>query len=276
MQSHKRAFTLIELLVVIAIIAILAAILFPVFAQAKLAAKKTQDLSNLKQLGTAESLYLGDYDDTYHSPAHYTSPNGAVLFYSMMMPYMKNAEMFHSPAYGFEWTSNNQAWDWALLYQQGLAKKANDGTYSIAISYGANNTEPVVWGDCGGAFGNWGDGSAGIGHFGPMRPDGLNVSATAVAEPSGTIMFTNAKFPDLWAIGDHDFLVNGNLPCGFTSVGYYGWNYSDAQKAGAFNGQNNITYTDTHAKSKKMFSTCPNEWTIQDDASVDPIASCRK
>ena len=58
-----RAFTLIELLVVIAIIAILAAILFPVFAQAKLAAKKTQTLSNVKNIGTGFQLYAGDYDD---------------------------------------------------------------------------------------------------------------------------------------------------------------------------------------------------------------------
>jgi prepilin-type N-terminal cleavage/methylation domain-containing protein/prepilin-type processing-associated H-X9-DG protein len=59
----KQAFTLIELLVVIAIIAILAAILFPVFASAKEAAKKTQSLSNLKQIGTAWMLYSGDVDD---------------------------------------------------------------------------------------------------------------------------------------------------------------------------------------------------------------------
>jgi prepilin-type N-terminal cleavage/methylation domain-containing protein len=61
----KRGFTLIELLVVIAIIAILAAILFPVFAQAKESAKKTQCLSNTKQIGTATYLYLNDYDDTF-------------------------------------------------------------------------------------------------------------------------------------------------------------------------------------------------------------------
>jgi len=61
----KKAFTLIELLVVIAIIAILAAILFPVFAQAKSAAKKTSDLSNLKQLAVGTLMYAGDYDDLF-------------------------------------------------------------------------------------------------------------------------------------------------------------------------------------------------------------------
>src|ERR1044072_2960298 len=59
----KRAFTLIELLVVIAIVAILAAILFPVFARAKEAAKKTQSASNLKQIDLAWIMYAGDYDD---------------------------------------------------------------------------------------------------------------------------------------------------------------------------------------------------------------------
>jgi prepilin-type N-terminal cleavage/methylation domain-containing protein len=61
----RKAFTLIELLVVIAIIAILAAILFPVFAQAKEAAKKTSDLSNQKQIGLGFMQYLADNDDTY-------------------------------------------------------------------------------------------------------------------------------------------------------------------------------------------------------------------
>jgi prepilin-type N-terminal cleavage/methylation domain-containing protein len=63
-QRLNAAFTLIELLVVIAIIAILAAILFPVFAQAKAAAKKTASISNLKQIGLAWQMYGNDYDDT--------------------------------------------------------------------------------------------------------------------------------------------------------------------------------------------------------------------
>ncbi|MBL8049380.1 MAG: prepilin-type N-terminal cleavage/methylation domain-containing protein [Chthonomonas sp.] len=65
MQRKQSAFTLIELLVVIAIIAILAAILFPVFTQAKTAAKKAQTVSNMKQTLMAFQLYMGDNDDTY-------------------------------------------------------------------------------------------------------------------------------------------------------------------------------------------------------------------
>src|SRR5687768_11860135 len=64
-MRNSRAFTLIELLVVIAIIAILAAILFPVFAQAKMAAKKTAHISNYKQAGTGVQIYLADHDDQF-------------------------------------------------------------------------------------------------------------------------------------------------------------------------------------------------------------------
>lgn len=74
---HKRAFTLIELLVVIAIIAILAAILFPVFAQAKEAAKKTTFLSNVKQNATATIIYTSDNDDMFPS-AYRIQANGFI------------------------------------------------------------------------------------------------------------------------------------------------------------------------------------------------------
>ncbi|MFM9872468.1 MAG: prepilin-type N-terminal cleavage/methylation domain-containing protein [Fimbriimonadaceae bacterium] len=96
----KRAFTLIELLVVIAIIAILAAILFPVFAQAKLAAKKTADLSNTKQIGIGLQLYLADYDDTY-MPSNHREDDFAgneVHWSWMLLPYLKNEQIFVSPA----------------------------------------------------------------------------------------------------------------------------------------------------------------------------------
>lgn len=97
----KRAFTLIELLVVIAIIAILAAILFPVFAQAKAAAKKTQDLSNHKQIATAIMLYAGDYDD--HSVStHHDLETGETIadlytWFTPLQPYIKNKQIFQDP-----------------------------------------------------------------------------------------------------------------------------------------------------------------------------------
>jgi prepilin-type N-terminal cleavage/methylation domain-containing protein len=72
----KRAFTLIELLVVIAIIAILAAILFPVFAQAKSAAKKTQSLSNMKNVALGLMMYTNDTDDKLPALQIYTQRPG--------------------------------------------------------------------------------------------------------------------------------------------------------------------------------------------------------
>ncbi len=99
---RKRAFTLIELLVVIAIIAILAAILFPVFAQARTAAKKTADLSNTKQLGIATMLYLNDNDDTYPSSnfridANGSSALGDVHWSIVIQPYVKSNDVWVSP-----------------------------------------------------------------------------------------------------------------------------------------------------------------------------------
>jgi prepilin-type N-terminal cleavage/methylation domain-containing protein len=97
----RKAFTLIELLVVIAIIAILAAILFPVFAQAKEAAKKSADLSNVKQIGTSMAIYLADNDDVYPSAYYYNDNNSSAGGYThwsgMIMPYVKNLQIFVCP-----------------------------------------------------------------------------------------------------------------------------------------------------------------------------------
>lgn len=83
-RTMKKAFTLIELLVVIAIIAILAAILFPVFAQAKAAAKKTATISNTKQISTGMFLYLGDNEDMYPRQS-------SCVLYSSLNPVFKDA-----------------------------------------------------------------------------------------------------------------------------------------------------------------------------------------
>jgi prepilin-type N-terminal cleavage/methylation domain-containing protein/prepilin-type processing-associated H-X9-DG protein len=108
MNHKKNAFTLIELLVVIAIIAILAAILFPVFAQAKAAAKNIKTVSNMKQVGTSQQLYLADYDDVYQQ-AGTMNGNGASWgtgacnasvgcpsWDTLLMPYIKTFEIFSS------------------------------------------------------------------------------------------------------------------------------------------------------------------------------------
>jgi len=113
----KKAFTLIELLVVIAIIAILASILFPVFAQAKLAAKKTSSLSNVKQVGLAEKMYQIDFDDNFvlfqvnyadsSCPASTGGPHcadnlptHAPMWDELVQPYIKSLQMFVDPGVG--------------------------------------------------------------------------------------------------------------------------------------------------------------------------------
>ncbi|MGC9317081.1 MAG: type II secretion system protein [Armatimonadota bacterium] len=94
---QRRGFTLIELLVVIAIIAILAAILFPVFARAREKAKQTSCLSNMKQIATATEMYTQDYDERYPMNI-YASGIGVVTFYHELMPYMKNTQILQCPS----------------------------------------------------------------------------------------------------------------------------------------------------------------------------------
>ncbi|HLO98697.1 MAG TPA: prepilin-type N-terminal cleavage/methylation domain-containing protein [Fimbriimonas sp.] len=113
----KKAFTLIELLVVIAIIAILAAILFPVFAQAKVAAKKAQSISNVKQITTSALIYMADVDDimpitrgnngvvndgaaiVYQSDETLTTPSPVTrsMWANAMTPYIKNRDIWRIP-----------------------------------------------------------------------------------------------------------------------------------------------------------------------------------
>src|SRR5579859_6644071 len=100
----KRAFTLIELLVVIAIIAILAAILFPVFAQAREKARAATCLSNQKQIGLAIMMYVQDYDETFPMDQYDTSAPGGVpddntlrFWTDFVYPYIKNGDRSIDP-----------------------------------------------------------------------------------------------------------------------------------------------------------------------------------
>jgi len=119
----KKAFTLIELLVVIAIIAILAAILFPVFAQAKLAAKKTTSLSNQKQISLGIIMYAGDADDYYPRNDGCTLNDSLLTYYNVQPAGTNPAPWCNGSASpgAFAFRDNHYAWQkWVLPYIKSL------------------------------------------------------------------------------------------------------------------------------------------------------------
>ena len=106
-RKQASAFTLIELLVVIAIIAILAAILFPVFAQARATARKITGVSNLKQIGNATMMYAQDYDERFPSwnwgqnatdSGSFVEPNNQGIWPCATYPYVKNSGVWQDPS----------------------------------------------------------------------------------------------------------------------------------------------------------------------------------
>ncbi len=114
---RKRAFTLIELLVVIAIIALIAALLFPVLANARESGRKTKCLSNLRQIGMAIQMYLGDYDDTFPmnrfpDAQHPPSNNWGGLQGSSwnwkraIRPYLNSIQLYECPSNAFLWSDD--------------------------------------------------------------------------------------------------------------------------------------------------------------------------
>ena len=174
----KKAFTLIELLVVIAIIAILAAILFPVFAQAKQAAKKTQWLSQYKQIATSTMIYVADYDDTVFRHAYRLTGVASQAerhWPENIQPYVKNWTMFNdsqiqdplavwtTPAYS--WWYNWMRWP----------------TVGFNVSY-LNN----AMGDCSQWAGSGGTSADNLA-YGPP------ISMTAINSVSATVLFTSTK-----------------------------------------------------------------------------------
>lgn len=165
----KRAFTLIELLVVIAIIAILAAILFPVFAQAKTAAKKTSDLSNVKQLALGIAMYGNDADDTY--PFCWGWNSEWLPWQLQVNPYVKNINIWQSPI--DNWGRGTEG-DGPFCMP---GKPTRGVTYSMNFTWPAFGNETGAW---------WG--SSGESCRMSATCDEGGASQTAVPAPATTIV----------------------------------------------------------------------------------------
>jgi len=151
---RTRGFTLIELLVVIAIIAILAAILFPVFAKARAKARQTACLSNIKQISLALMMYAQDYDEAYPVVNEATGYD----WWPTLQPYVKNAQMFRCPAY--KAAASEPATDYVIngLFSHGSSMAIFEmPAEQIAIAIrkqGVNQTDYHPWPD---DYASWDD-----------------------------------------------------------------------------------------------------------------------
>lgn len=237
----RKGFTLIELLVVIAIIAILAAILFPVFAQAREKARQTACLSNLKQLATGGMLYSQDYDEKFFAYANETA-NPAYLWNAGFEVYMKNkqvqfcpdATQMNKPLPGFSapWGGVNGAW--------GPAFPDYVGSYTM--------NGYLYYGD--------------VPH--PVSPNGSNLTPfcatqlSAVVSPAKTGWFGDGVWVDAWP----RTLVPNSQPCDPKHIDY---NTNDSGGNGLYrmcvarhSGGLDLAYVDGHAKwTKALANTNP-------------------
>ncbi|MCE9558134.1 MAG: prepilin-type N-terminal cleavage/methylation domain-containing protein [Armatimonadetes bacterium] len=216
-KSNISAFTLIELLVVIAIIAILAAILFPVFTQAKASAKKTTALSNMKQIGTAAMIYVADNDDLF--PSVYDGGNGGDPI-TTLYPYTKNVSM---------WSQFRQNKDNATVVNGQPSYGNNDIGYNwgweIRGAEAMLNEERCA------------DGGAVVG-CGASRGGRFNAgkSNTQLVNPAELIAFGNTYDTPRQTIGGIDWFFD-DYPGGNKNSNIY------------FGGQVTHVYADGHAKA---------------------------
>lgn len=263
MSKLRTAFTLIELLVVIAIIAILAAILFPVFAQAKSAAKKTHCISNTKQTGLAAIMYAADYDDvlTRHdnngscwygeSPCSWPdwgdmrppgnlqanySMGSSAMYWGAIEPYHKNGQISVCPTMGgTRWENVIPIWP-SLTgnpvpiggYQRSLEKYYNNtlGQMSInlmIIDYGDPYTGGTGWVN--------------------NRPGAVKGRMTAIQRPAEIIMFAAESTWD-WNQSIANNLGNGSVWPSFPNTNCDSW-WAEGWTRYPHNGKNG-TYSGSH------------------------------
>ena len=216
--SRKNyGFTLIELLVVIAIIAILAAILFPVFAQAREKARQTSCLSNMKQIGLATMQYVQDYDETFPTTGAWSGigVSGATEWYWALRiePYIKSIPALWCPSDG---GANTVSWCDDL--------NCAGGAWGPRISYAANAfigyTDAAGWGRAHGPFAIWntdwdstpdqGDGGNWFEYLGPTGLGDIN-------RPTESIMF-GEKHADDQAKTSFSWMGNNTAAIWPTSV----------------------------------------------------------
>jgi prepilin-type N-terminal cleavage/methylation domain-containing protein/prepilin-type processing-associated H-X9-DG protein len=260
----KKAFTLIELLVVIAIIAILAAILFPVFAQAKLAAKKTQSLSNIKQNSLGMLMYANDYDDVfaYACPESWWYPTEGGWAFSIY-PYEKNVAMLKDPT---DPNSTSSPWlpTWELPPQ-------NPGVIISYVSNGFLYQDPNTYKTH----------MYGISGVAQTWMASTTTNGTAVTKPAETVMFAvSYGRSDLWGMNDVLSGVNwwdynnggpGMIPNGNpgTTAPYQAQNNKGVETtvnmdprygavASTYAGGTPFAFADGHAKSMIPYATNPN------------------
>jgi prepilin-type N-terminal cleavage/methylation domain-containing protein/prepilin-type processing-associated H-X9-DG protein len=215
--QRNSAFTLIELLVVIAIIAILAAILFPVFAQAKNAAKKTADLSNIKQVSLGTIMYAGDFDDAMPIGAYLVPPPGSQPFWVvtwrlLTQPYIKSNDLFSPPNFKRGQYAGFVALDYASVYE--------DNRRGVPLGLAGTHTWAAPWYN-------------------------LSTNMTSVPRPANLIAISTSRFmfSDVapWTVTNNWFAGTPQYPGQGTFVAYAG-------KA-------NFAYFDGHAKSTNPCAT---------------------
>jgi prepilin-type N-terminal cleavage/methylation domain-containing protein len=186
--ATRRGFTLIELLVVIAIIAILAAILFPVFAQAREKARQTSCLSNLKQLGAAMIMYGQDYDGLFPPvvgrPSRQVTDYYQMSWMSIILPYTKNQGIFICPS--SRHTSLTSA---DLIQNYGYAPTNRSAGYDnvrgITGPYGT-----ALWEGIGGFYGV---------PIGGYKENAPSYSESQIARPADTVLLCDQQAFD-WGV----------------------------------------------------------------------------